>query len=204
MKYRLKKDTPEFEAGTVFDMIENIDVGKVLTMNAPREDTYAFEVDSVDNFDEWFEEVKQSSWEKPQAGKHYYTVRSDGGVISLEWLEDRFDEGSQAIGNVFKTEKSAHAYVDYLKAVTTVRQDEGVIDLQGICEMYETEDNKYDDFCVYTVAFDLYLRKLVVIDSDEYISANAIWFEDKECAQASLDNHPDEWKIVAGYDWSRE
>lgn len=57
MKYRLKKDTPEFKAGTVFDMIENVDVGNVLTMNAPREDDYAFEVDGIDNFDEWFEEV---------------------------------------------------------------------------------------------------------------------------------------------------
>ena len=66
MKYRLKKDTPEFEAGAVFDMIENVDVGKVLTRNAPREDDYAFEVDSIDNFDEWFEEVKEPEWVRKQ------------------------------------------------------------------------------------------------------------------------------------------
>lgn len=57
-KYRLKKDTPEFKAGEVFEMIHNIDVGDVLTQNAPRQDMYAFEVDLIDNFDEWFEEVK--------------------------------------------------------------------------------------------------------------------------------------------------
>ena len=66
MKYRLKKDTPEFEAGAVFDMIENVDVGKVLTRNAPSEDAYAFEVDSIDNFDEWFEEVKEPEWVRKQ------------------------------------------------------------------------------------------------------------------------------------------
>ena len=76
MKYRLKKDTPEFKAGTVFDMIENVDVGKVLTRNAPSEDAYAFEVDSIDNFDEWFEEVKEEpTWVRKQIkqiefGKH--------------------------------------------------------------------------------------------------------------------------------------
>ena len=63
-KYRLKKDTPEFKAGTVFDMIENVDVGKVLTRNAPSEDAYAFEVDSIDNFDEWFEEVGKSRYRR--------------------------------------------------------------------------------------------------------------------------------------------
>ena len=65
-KYRLKKDTPEFKAGTVFDMIENVDVGKVLTRNAPSEDAYAFEVDSIDNFDEWFEEAKEPEWVRKQ------------------------------------------------------------------------------------------------------------------------------------------
>ena len=150
------------------------------------------------------EEVKESGWWKPKLGDIYYVAYPDGLIASHTWDGCTVDMNRFLNGAVFKTKEATKRWRDYLKAVTTVRQDEGVIDLQGICEMYETEDNKYDDFCVYAVAFDLYLRKLVVIDSDEYISANAIWFEDKECAQASLDNHPDEWKIIANYDWSRE
>ena len=151
-------------------------------------------------------EIQESGWWKPKNGVDYYYVRDDGVVVSRDgFLSLSNDDDKRfSIGNCFKTKAAAERYRDYLKAVATVRQDEGVIDLQGICEEYETEDNKYDDFSVYTVAFDLYLRKLVVIDADEYISANAIWLDAKEHAQASLDKHPDEWKIIANYDWSRE
>ena len=150
------------------------------------------------------EKVKESSWWKPKHKEKYYFVDGSGKVCVEPWLDDELDEYRYSVGECFKTEKAAERYRDYLKAITTIRQDEGVIDLQGICEEYETEDNKYNDFSVYTVAFDLYLRKLVVTDTDEYISANAIWFDAEEHAQASLDKHPDEWKIIANYDWSKE
>lgn len=149
-------------------------------------------------------EVKEPGGWKPKYCEKYFYIGHDGVVYPCTWKNDELDNGRLELGLIFKTEKAGVYYRDYLEAVVIVKQDEGVIDLQEIGEKYETEDNKYDDFCVYTVAFDLYLRKLVVIDSDEYISANAIWFEDKECAQSSLDNHPDEWKTIVNYDWGRE
>lgn len=150
------------------------------------------------------EEVRESGWWKPKLGDVYYVVYPDGLIASCTWDGCTVDENRFFNGASFKTEEAAEHWRDYLKAIATVRQDEGVIDLQGICEEYETEDNKYNDFSVYTVAFDLYLRRLVVTDADEYISANAIWFEDEEHAQSSLDNHPDEWKTIVNYDWGRE
>ena len=150
------------------------------------------------------EEVKESGWWKPKRGDKYWYIGLDNFVHLGTWENSVADNGMLKLGLIFKTEKAGVYRRDYLEAVVTVKQDKGVIDLQGICEKYETEDNKYDDFSVYTVAFDLYLRKLVVTDADEYISANAIWFDTEEHAQASLDNHPDEWKIIANYDWSRE
>ena len=152
------------------------------------------------------EEVKESGWWRPKDGEEYYAVSSHGVVGKATFdPEGRLDCEAISMGNVFKTEEAAERYRDYLKAITTVRQDEGVIDLQGIGEKYETTpENKYNDFSVYTVAFDLYLRKLVVIDSNEHITANAIWFDTEEHAQASLDNHPDEWKTIVNYDWGRE
>lgn len=150
------------------------------------------------------EEVKESGWWKPKRGDKYWYIGLDNFVHLGTWENSVADNGMLKLGLIFKTEEAGVYFRDYLEAVVTVKQDEGVIDLQGIGEEYEADDNKYDDFCVYTVAFDLYLRKLVVIDSDEYISANAIWFEDKECAQSSLDNHPDEWKTIVNYDWGRE
>ena len=156
-----------------------------------------------DDYAEWLIDngfAKEVDDEWPQAGKHYYTVRSDGDVISLEWLEDRFDEGSQAIGNVFKTEKSAHAYVDYLKAIATVRQDEGVLTPR---EIESTERSNGAVYCItYTFDSGLFVHtcRLAMVLSQ----VGAIYFNSRGYAQASLGKHPDEWKIIANYDWSRE
>lgn len=150
------------------------------------------------------EEVKESGWWKPKRGDKYWYIGLDNFVHLGTWENSVADNGMLKLGLIFKTEEAGVYFRDYLEAVVTVKQDEGVIDLQGIGEEYELNDNKYDDFSVYTVAFDLYLRKLVVIDADEYISANAIWFDTEEHAQASLDKHPDEWEIITNYDWSRE
>ena len=194
-KFRLKNDTPDHRAGEIFWRTDNW----MICDDEDLEEGRAFKLDNVDNFDEWFEPVTDK-W--PQAGKHYYTVRSDGGVISLEWLGDRFDEGSQAIGNVFKTEKSAHAYVDYLKAIATVRQDEGVIDLQRAFDRRESVSS--DDFHIYTIAYSFYLKRLAIVGAANFMSANTIWFDTEEHADASCKEHQDEWKIIANYDWSRE
>lgn len=151
------------------------------------------------------EEVKESGWWRPKNGDRYYFIDGSGYIKYDTWRNGFWEVDRYKMGNVFKTEEATKRCRAYLEAIATVRQDEGVIDLQGIGEEYEaTPENKYNDFSVYTVAFDLYLRKLVVTDADEYISANAIWFDTEEHAQSSLDNHPDEWKIIVNYDWGRE
>lgn len=199
MKYRLKKDLPDMEAGEIFDDTDSF--GHETSSMFDSKGAYRFDKDDIKHFDEWFDPVTDK-W--PQKDDTFWSISSDGTSFLDSWHNYTDDRRKMAIGNVFKTREAADRFVDYLKAIATVRQDEGVIDLQGIGEKYEADDNKYDDFCVYTVAFNLYLRKLVVTDADEYISANAIWFDTKEYAQSSLDNHPDEWKIILNYDWSRE
>ena len=149
------------------------------------------------------EEVQESGWWKPKKGDKHYFIDDSGCIKSDTWHDTFWEVDRYRMGNAFKTEEATKRYWGFLKAIATVRQDEGVIDLQGIGEKYELDENKYNNFSVYTVARDLYLGKLVVIDADEYISANAIWFDTEEHAQTSLDNHPDEWKTIANYDWSR-
>lgn len=194
-KYRLKKDTPEFKAGTVFDMIGNIDVGKVLTMNAPREDAYAFEVDSIDNFDEWFEEVKQSSWEKPKVGDKYYIAYPDGLIASCTWDGCTVDENRFSNGAVFKTQEAAERYRDYLKAIVTVRQDEGVLTSNDARKILVR------DGTVYTIGINC---QMVSVKEFYNTSAGAVYFDTGYHAKSSNDNHPDAWEVIANYDWSRE
>ena len=55
MKYRLKKDLPDLEAGEIFDVTDNSD-DETSSMFDSR-GTYRFEKDDINHFDEWFEEV---------------------------------------------------------------------------------------------------------------------------------------------------
>lgn len=148
------------------------------------------------------EEVKESGWWKPKNGEAYYSLNSYGSVsLCTCWKNDHIDRWRYSMGNVFKTEKAAERYCDYRKAVVTIRQDEGIVCLEEIGERHDLDDGNYH---VYTVGSDPDLKELVVLDSGDCITANSIWFGDEKHARASLDKHPDEWKTIVNYNWSRE
>lgn len=62
MKYRLKKDAPMDKAGTIFELHDN-DGFKWLASDKCETQ---YPLNLVDNFDEWFEEVKESEWVRKQ------------------------------------------------------------------------------------------------------------------------------------------
>lgn len=199
MKYRLKKDLPDMEAGEVFDDTDGF--GHETSSMFDSRGTYRFEKDDVKHFGEWFEEVSD---EWPQKGEYCYRVSSRGTVICFAWRGDWYDKQCQEFGNVFKTEKSAKAYADYLKAVDTVRQDEGVLTPEQINELggiegkayhvgYRGKQNGEEVLCGCLI--DLY---------ETWAPVGTILFDTEEHADASRKKHQDEWRIIANYDWSRE
>lgn len=147
--------------------------------------------------------MKESGWWKPKYDEEYFYIGHDGFVHPCLWENDPFDNGRLKLGLVFKTEEAGIRCRDYLEAVAIVRQDEGVIDLQGVDKRREA-GSESDDFCIYTIGHNFYPRRLTVIGSVDCMSVDAIWFDTMEHAKASLEKHPDEWKIIANYDWSRE
>lgn len=148
------------------------------------------------------EEVKESGWWKPKYCEKYFYIGHDGSVYHCVWINDVTDNARLKLGSVFKTEEAAIRCRDYWEAVVTVRQDEGIVCLEEICERHDLNDD--GNYCVYTVGSDSDLKELVVLDSGDCITASSIWFGDEKHARASLEKHPDEWKTIANYDWSRE
>ena len=191
-RYRLKKDLPILKTGAIFELRDE-DGYKWLSNN---DTDAAYEIDSIDDFGEWFEEIKESGWWKPKNGVDYYYARDDGVIISRDGLLSlsNNDDARFSIGNCFKTKDAAERYRDYLEAITTVRQDEGVLTPEQAAE---------NGYAYYIHAHYVMGLRVHGVDSD-YISVGAVLFDTREHAQASLDNHPDEWKIIANYDWSRE
>lgn len=71
MKYRLKKDTPEFKAGQMFTRLK-YDYGDYgddclfADISPGVSPVPTFDISLIDNFDEWFEEVKEPKWVRKQ------------------------------------------------------------------------------------------------------------------------------------------
>lgn len=145
------------------------------------------------------EEVKESGWWKPKPNEKYFYVSGFCEVLRDTWNDLEVDRDRFFVGNVFKTEGAAGRRQDYLKAIATVRQDEGVLtpgELTRFCNSYA----EIYYVCSRWGKLDCWLYSL---DGRNPI-AGAIAFSTREHAQASRDKHLDEWKIIANYDWSKE
>lgn len=185
-KYRLKKDTPLHRAGEIFTKTET-------TMVAS--DKYETDTDLIINFDEWFEEIKEPSWWKPKSDEKYYFLSNVGEVIDEPWLGNWADKFRYLVGNCFKTKEAAERYMNYLKAITTLRQDEGVLTPEQVVK------NDYVYYICIRKEFGPVVYGSYFADG---ISVGTVFFDTKEHAQDSRDKHRDEWKTIANYDWSKE
>lgn len=143
--------------------------------------------------DNGFAEKVEERW--PILGDIYWCVLGDGTVILNEWLDSSFDNGAMPIGNVFKTEKLAQRFVDYLKAIETVRHDEGFMKISR-----KIDYNSYG----YAISKSYWNKSLVAEVKDSEVKAGEFYFDTAEHARDSLEAHRSEWKTIIDYDWSRE
>lgn len=95
MKYRLKKDTPEFKAGSVFTRrkYEYGDYGDdclFADISPGVSPVPAFDISLIDDFNEWFEEVKESRKEPEWVRKQIRQVIFDNSrrdIIGWEYTD---------------------------------------------------------------------------------------------------------------------
>lgn len=64
MKYRLKKDLPDMEAGEIFDDTDSF--GHETSSMFDSRGTYRFEKDDIKHFNEWFEDLGSQKWTQKQ------------------------------------------------------------------------------------------------------------------------------------------
>lgn len=185
-RYKLKKDTPAFKAGTecyieeAGHMVPCRGISYTIVHKDQLEKSPSILTD-------WFEEVKESTRWKPEIDEEYYCLGSDGSVTPDEWTGLIIDCNRFEIGNCFQTEEEAEQAVEYLKALAVVRGD---------ATSKHTKENK--NWIVYYDANDNALH----LDYNFGHIRNGVfglpYFATKEDAQRSIEQHRNEWLTIFG------
>ena len=114
-RYKLKKDTPAFKAGTECYIEEagNMVPCRGISYTIVHKD----QLEKNPNIlTDWFEEVKEQTRWKPELGYKYYLSDSDGSIYDSVWSNDYIDRSRSEIGNCFESREEAEKAVEKLKA----------------------------------------------------------------------------------------
>ena len=111
MKYKLLKDMPTIKAGTIFEkVVRGVDgiKGSAVVVPIGANTDFQWTIKDIDNFDEWFEEIKEPvdsiHW-KPKIGDRYFYISGYGTVYSETWHGASTDYYRRALGFIYPTEE---------------------------------------------------------------------------------------------------
>lgn len=196
-RYKLLKDLPFAKAGTIFrrisfkskDGLSDYDYLETNILLDGNQDETVFSIKRnyfINNFDEWFEEVKELE-------QIYYVDNLGGYVSKIEKNQlaifPTLIANLKSIGNYFETREEAEKYLKYLKAKEVIKQD-----TKGFKPDWNNDDeNKYLGF------WDLDEDKLDWLPRSIFIEAT-IYFKSREDIEESFDKHPEEWKTYLTYE----
>lgn len=194
IKYVLKKDTPFYKKGTEFceDWFHK---GVLLNDDC----SIAANLNELDNPDEWFEKVDESSdW--LHDGASYYSPEVSG--LAKKFVpsyneyrgDDVHDEARRHIGICYKSREACQRFIDFLTAVEVVSHDDG----------FMTPFGKVDEVLYGFGIFCDWEGNLCAEEKKHMVLAGEFYFDNEENAEKSIDSHPDEWKTILNYDWSKE
>lgn len=114
-RYKLKKDTPAFKAGTECYIEE---AGNMVPCRGISYTiVYKDQLEKSPNIlTDWFEEIKEPTRWKPELGYKYYLSDSSGSIYDSVWSNDYIDRSRFEIGDCFQTKEEAERAVEKLKA----------------------------------------------------------------------------------------
>ena len=185
-RYKLKKDTPAFKAGTECYIEEagNMVPCRGISYTIVHKD----QLEKNPNIlTDWFEEIKEQTRWKPKMDQEYYCLGSNSSVIPDDWCDLDIDRNRFETGNCFQTEEEAEKVVEYLKALAVVRGDATKKFVKG----------ERNWFVFYNVTAD-YLD----FGYDYSDIRNGVFglplFATEEDAQRSIEQHKNEWLTIFG------
>lgn len=186
-RYKLKRDTPAFKAGTECYIEEagHMVPCRGISYTIVHKDQLE---NNPDILTDWFEEIKESTRWKPEENQKYYYVSSSSIVLNDVWYDSSVvDNGRFEIGNCFQTKEEAEQVVEYLKALAVVRGDATTKFVKG-------ERNWY-------VYYDTDSNSLESSISSSMLDNGIFglpYFATGEDARRSIKLHRNEWLTIFG------
>lgn len=196
MKYKLLKDTPTIKAGTIFEEIVNMSDGtRELTVAVPGEDTPQdpqFTIQDIDNFDEWFEEIKEPidsiHW-KPQRGDKIWYLDENGNTNFTYFDEDGSYHLSRfEFGNTYRTSQECERAKE--RKLAKIR-------LQRTSNFEPDFENGNGGWVVFYSYVDKELHSMRDSCTD---SGELVRYETEEEAKKSIEENREDWLIYFGID----
>ena len=188
-RYKLKKDTPAFKAGTECYIEEagNMVPCRGISYTIVHKD----QLEKNPNIlTDWFEEINEPTRWKPEQNQDYCYVNSGGCVCYGSWSNgSSLDNGRFEIGNCFETKEEAEKAVEYLKALATVRGD-------ATSKFVKGERNWY-------VYYDTDLNSINSSISCTMLNNGIFglpYFATIEDARRAIELHKNEWLTIFGVD----
>lgn len=195
-RYRLLKNLPFAKAGTIFgrisfkskDGLSDYDYLETNILLDGNQDETVFSIKRnyfINNFDEWFEEIKEPE-------QIYYIDNLGGYVSKIEKNQiaifPTLIANLKSIGNYFETEEEAEKYLEYLKAKAIIKQD-----AKGFKPDWNDDETKYSGYWGYFYEKFNSTSTCLVKDT-------TIYFKSEEDIKESFEKHPEEWKTYLNYE----
>ena len=182
-RYELLKDLPFAKAGAIFkEWTGERDGTPEKTLVNENNITTNLWVKDMENFDEWFEEVKKL--------KKYYYIGSMGHVESAEYkgweLSVRL---RKMMGNYFETYEETERHIDYLLAKEVIKED---------AKGFEPDWNSLEQIHFY--GFWDFQSKKPFYSSTFTRKEPTIYFETVEDIEESFKKHSKEWITYLTYE----
>lgn len=184
-KYRLLKDLPFVEEGTIFREWTGERSGKeekalVNTNNL----TTTLWVKDIENFDEWFEEVKKSK-RKYLIDFYQAKVNETLEEFYVDWADNNLTD----LMVWFDTREEAEKHLAYLKAKTIIKKD---------TKGFKPNWNSLEQIRFFG-HWDFEFKK-PTRGSSFTRKETTIYFETVEDIEESFERHPEEWKTYLTYE----
>ena len=212
MKYKLLKDLPFAKAGEVFerhtfesrDGLSDYDYFEIRKLEQGETNETAFGIKRnyfIDNFDEWFEEVKEFEEWKPKFDENFRIMNIDSSISDYcAWGNSDRDNFLLSTGNCYHLDTPDELIIKEQKLIPQAMRRLKMASKKAWFEFDGSEGPDWSDGLQekWKLSYDHSTNIFLSTGSRIEQFGNLPCFPTEESCQAYIDNHKDDLKLLFG------